>query len=73
MTKKCSRCGTVIGGVEWSQLHLVGYQDDGDGGWLELRNCTCTSTLSVRATSPLVRSLASAASPSGCTKVAASN
>lgn len=30
----------------WSGLEHVGYQDDGDGGRLELRNCWCGGTLS---------------------------
>jgi hypothetical protein len=32
----------------WMKLPLVGEQDDGRGGKLELRNCTCKSTLAVR-------------------------
>lgn len=49
MTKKCSRCRTMISAADWSLLRLVGYQEDGDGGFLELRNCTCGTTLCVQA------------------------
>lgn len=31
---------------QWHSLELVGYQDDGDGGRLELRNCQCGGTIS---------------------------
>lgn len=44
MTKKC-RCGATYTPETWSQLPLVGHQDD-VGGSLELRNCTCGSTIS---------------------------
>lgn len=40
-------CGRAWYAGEWTALSLVGYQDDGDGGRLELRNCTCSSTLAV--------------------------
>ena len=30
----------------WATLEHVGYQDDGDGGRLELRNCFCGGTIS---------------------------
>lgn len=30
----------------WSGLEHVGYQDDGEGGKLELRNCWCGGTIS---------------------------
>lgn len=69
MTKKCNHCGAMHGAVAWSQLPLVGYQDDGEGGWLELRNCPCTSTLGVQAAARPARPVA----PPECTKVAASN
>ena len=29
----------------WQRLPLLGAQDDGAGGWLELRNCSCGTTL----------------------------
>ncbi len=31
--------------ARWAELVPVGVMDDGDGGKLELRNCTCGSTL----------------------------
>lgn len=31
--------------VTWPQLAIVGYQDDGAGGKLELRNCPCGGTI----------------------------
>lgn len=31
--------------LAWARLEYVGLQDDGDGGWLELRNCPCGGTL----------------------------
>lgn len=31
--------------VTWPQLAIVGYQDDGAGGRLELRNCPCGGTI----------------------------
>ncbi len=69
MTKKCSLCGRKFSAFDWSQLLLVGYQDDGEGGWLELRNCTCTSTLSVHVAFKPARPAVSTC----CTKVAATN
>lgn len=44
MTKKCTCCGKL---VAWEALPIVGYQDNGLGGILELRNHECGSTLSV--------------------------
>ena len=32
--------------ARWSTLPIAGYQDDGDGGWLTLRNCSCGGTIS---------------------------
>jgi hypothetical protein len=32
----------------WASLRAVGYMDDGRGGRLELRNCSCGSTLARR-------------------------
>lgn len=44
---RCS-CGESYGPRGWSLLPLVGYQDDGAGGRLELRNCErCSSTMAV--------------------------
>jgi hypothetical protein len=45
--KGCRSCGAVYGPVEWRFLECVGLQSDLQGGWLELRNCTCGSTLAV--------------------------
>ncbi len=44
--KRC-KCGRTYDRTEWQRLRLVGTQDDGDGGLLELRNCECRSTISV--------------------------
>jgi hypothetical protein len=39
----CSCCGRSL---LWRlDTQLVGYRDDGEGGWLELRNCACGSTI----------------------------
>ena len=48
IVKQC-RCGRSYTLAEWQQLRLVGMQEDGEGGFLELRECTCRSTLSVEA------------------------
>lgn len=45
--KQCM-CGAIHTEVEWSCLRLVGLQDDGDGGWLEMRNCVCNSTIAIQ-------------------------
>ncbi len=48
--KVCGCCGRRYGALEWARLEHVGHQDDGDGGWLILRNCIdCKSTISVQA------------------------
>lgn len=47
--KRCA-CGRVYARSEWGRLRLVGHQDDGEGGLLELRDCTCKSTLAVQVT-----------------------
>ena len=44
--KQCA-CGAVYTPGEWLSLKYVGQMDDGDGGWLELRNCVCGSTIAV--------------------------
>ncbi len=44
--RQCA-CGQVHSPIEWRRLEYVGVQDDGDGLALELRNCTCGSTMSV--------------------------
>lgn len=33
--------------VRWATLEPVGFQDDGEGGALEMKNCRCGSTLAV--------------------------
>ena len=42
MMRRCNCCGRY---TEWTRMTLIGYQDDGDGAWLELRNCVCHATL----------------------------
>ena len=49
MTKKCTCCGRV---VTWETLKLVGSQDNGLGGTLQLRNCKCGTTLAVHVAGP---------------------
>lgn len=44
----CNCCGRDYSALEWRDLPYVGLQDDGDGGWLVLRNCACLSTLAVQ-------------------------
>lgn len=46
---KTCHCGASFDVPAWNALALVGVQDDGDGGELELRNCRCSSTLAVAA------------------------
>lgn len=46
----CSCCCRVIDDATWESFSSLGLQDDGDGGWLDLRNCTCGTTLSRPAT-----------------------
>ena len=43
---RCACCRASHDEEEWRALNRVGLQDDGDGGWLELRDCACGSTLS---------------------------
>lgn len=38
-------CGSVLTEEEWARLQYVGLQDDGEDGWLELRNHGCGSTI----------------------------
>lgn len=49
--KEC-RCGVSYTHAAWQRLPYVGLQDDFDGGWLEMRNCVCHSTLCVRVGAP---------------------
>lgn len=41
-------CGRHYTPETWHELVFVGLQDDGMGGWLELRNCTCRSTIATQ-------------------------
>jgi len=45
--KRCTCCARPYYAGEWTTLSFVGYMDDGDGGRLELRNCSCGTTLSI--------------------------
>jgi len=42
----CS-CGIAWSASAWAKLKNLGVMSDGGDGWLELRNCTCGSTLSI--------------------------
>jgi len=45
---KTCRCGQHYDAKSWRGLRLVGVQEDGDGGNLELRNCaSCGSTIAI--------------------------
>ena len=46
---KCSRCATPYTAEEWARLPYVGRMDDGEGGFLSLRNCPCGGTMVVHA------------------------
>lgn len=48
--KTCG-CGRVHDAAGWAALDLAGsgLMDDGEGGFLELRNCACGSTLAIEA------------------------
>jgi hypothetical protein len=45
--KQCHSCNTVYTTEQWLSLALVGYQGDGFGGRLELRNCPCGDTMAI--------------------------
>jgi hypothetical protein len=45
--KQCPNCQTVYTKETWAKLKYVGEQEDGEGEVLELRNCPCTSTISI--------------------------
>ena len=49
----------------WNRLEFVGYQDDGQGEKLELRNCPCGATLAI-----LARESPSGAEGAGLARVA---
>jgi len=56
--KTCSCCGRTFDAAAWAKLPLVGHQDF-DEERLELRSCTCRSTLAVQVpAAPLLRELA---------------
>lgn len=44
---KICACGSDFTRDEWLELELVGEQDDGAGGRLQLRNCPCESTIAI--------------------------
>lgn len=51
--KTCTRCGAVYDLAAWRELPLRGHMDDRDqhpedGERLELRDCPCGTTLSIR-------------------------
>lgn len=50
LPQQCPCCGAVLTSAEWAALPYVGLQDDFEGGWLELRNHVCGSTLARVAT-----------------------
>lgn len=41
----CRTCARDYSHATFERLELVGPQDDMEGGWLELRNCKCRSTI----------------------------
>ncbi len=44
---RCTCCGRAYDAEGWAALPYVGTQSDGLGEVLELRNCTCKSTLTI--------------------------
>jgi len=44
---KACRCGEAWAREAWAKLILVGHTEAPDEGEIELRNCTCGSTLAV--------------------------
>lgn len=44
---KVCGCGREHDAFAWARLPFVGLMDLGDGAALELRNCSCDSTLAV--------------------------
>jgi len=55
----CGRVHDLRDPEAWTALPYVGLMEDGDGGWIALRNCPCRSTLAV----DLVVELALATTP----------
>ena len=47
MIKLCHSCGVEYNLSAWSELVLIGRMCDGDDGELELRNCSCRSTIAI--------------------------
>lgn len=45
---KVCLCGVSYSAESWATLRRVGIQDDGEGGELELRDCTCSSTIAIQ-------------------------
>jgi len=45
--KTCPNCGRVHDRYAWEQLQLCGYQSMPWGEKVELRNCSCDTTLSI--------------------------
>ena len=50
MNMKTCACGRRYDSDGWERLQRLGTMDDGEGGTLEIRNCECRSTISVRVT-----------------------
>ena len=48
--KTCTCCKKHYDKAGWEALERVGVVDDGDGGTLELRNCSCGSTIAIQLT-----------------------
>ncbi|MBX3196792.1 MAG: hypothetical protein KF894_01445 [Labilithrix sp.] len=56
--KRCPSCRAALSQTAWESLALVGAQEDGAGGLLELRNHRCGSTIAIvieRAPAPVPR------------------
>lgn len=45
LVQSCSCCAEPVSYETWRRLQYVGLQTDFDGGWLELRNHDCKSTI----------------------------
>ena len=45
LVKKCKCCSRSFDNVAWLALPLLDLRDEGDGLWLEMRNCPCGATL----------------------------
>lgn len=55
--KTCKCCKRTFTSTQWADLPIKGYQDDRDvyedGELIELRNCSCGTTLAVVLDGPL--------------------